>query len=72
MASVPKLLLLLFFLSYRSPIAHADAGDDGSYKVLSFGSQSLSTKSVCSEPKGAVLSVHAPAISTCLISAQFY
>jgi len=65
MASVPKLLLLslLFFLScYRSHIAHA--GDDGSYKVLSIGSQSLRTnKSVCSESKGAVLSVHAPAVS---------
>ncbi|KAG0534342.1 hypothetical protein BDA96_04G271700 [Sorghum bicolor] len=48
MTSVPKLLLLvLFFLSYRSPIAHA--GDHGSYKVLSIGS--LRTKSVCSESK---------------------
>ncbi|XP_066324757.1 aspartyl protease family protein At5g10770-like [Miscanthus floridulus] len=58
MASVPKLLLLslLFFLScYRSHIAHA--GDDGSYKVLSIGSQSLRTnKSVCSESKAAVRS----------------
>ena len=63
MASVPKLLLLslLFFLSCRSHIAHA--GDDGSYKVLSIGFQSLRTASVCSESTGAVLSVHAPAVS---------
>ena len=63
MASVPKLLLLslLFFLSYRSHIAHA--GDDGSHRVVLSIGGSLRTKSVCSESKGAVLSVHAPAVS---------
>ncbi|XP_066319351.1 aspartyl protease family protein At5g10770-like [Miscanthus floridulus] len=51
MASVPKLLLLslLFFLSYRSHIAHA--GDDGSHRVLLSIGGSLRTKSVCSESK---------------------
>jgi hypothetical protein len=65
-SSIPK-LLLLFFLSYRSPIARA--GDDGSYKVLSMGSPR--TDSVCSQSKGAVLSVRAvqaPAVSTWLIN----
>jgi hypothetical protein len=58
-SSIPKLLLLLFFLSHRSPIARA--GDDGSYKVLSMGSPR--TDSVCSQSKGVVLSVRARLIN---------
>ncbi|TKW41286.1 hypothetical protein SEVIR_1G305000v4 [Setaria viridis] len=47
MASVPKLLLLLFFCSCHSLIAHA--GDDRSYTVLSL--DSLKSDAVCSERK---------------------
>jgi hypothetical protein len=60
MASVPKLLLLLLlFWSCHSLVAHA--GDDRSYRVLSL--DSLNSDAVCSEPKGAVLSVHVSAVS---------
>ncbi|CAL5019321.1 unnamed protein product [Urochloa decumbens] len=52
MASVPKLLALLFFCSCHSLTAHA--GDDQSYKFLSL--DSLKSDAVCSEPKAFPLS----------------
>ena len=54
MASAPKLLLLLL-CSYHTLVAQA--GGDSSYKLLSISS--LKSDSVCSEPKGSALSVHA-------------
>ena len=57
MASISKFLLLLL-CSYLTLVAHA--ADDRRHKVLSVGS--LKSAATCSEAKGAVMSMNAPAI----------
>jgi len=57
MASISKFLLVLL-CSYLTLVAHA--ADDRSHKVLSVSS--LKSAAACSEAKGGVVSMNAPAI----------